>query len=476
MVTLTATGCTTLGPDYHVPATAMAQRASVTAPFRGADTRITVNRDLQTKWWELYHDPVLNSLVEQALTTNTDLRIAAANIGRANALLRSADHARDISTQFSGTAQYGRISGEQYLIMQTLPDGGLYDIGFNAAYQIDLFGQISRSLEAARGDQEVSQATYDTVQITIAAETVRSYAAACSTGRELKIAEHALSLQQESVALKQRLYDGGRAMTLEVSRAQAERDQEQAMIPALQARQQVALYRLAVLTGKPPAEFPRQVASCTSEPELKAPIPIGDGASLIQRRPDVRRAERALAAATARIGVAMADMYPHIQLGASIGSTGLSNHLFRSDTMRFGIGPLISWSFPDRDLAKIHIALAKSDQEATFARFDGAVLNALQEIEGALTMYSQDVNRRDALRTSHEHLAQAQQDAWTLYHQGRVNYVPVVAAERALVAAEHRLAEAEAKISADQIVLFLALGGGWEGDGPQAPTSLGSQP
>lgn len=466
---LMVAGCTTLGPDYHVPATAVAKRASAVAPFMGADASNTANDGIKGKWWELYDDPILNGLVEQALATNTDLRVAAANIGRANALLRNADYAREISTQVSGTAQYGRFSGEQYLVMQTLPNGGLYDIGFNAGYQLDLFGQIKRSIEAAKADREVSLATYDAVQITVAAETARSYAEVCSTGRELGIAQHALVLQQEAVILKQRLFQGGRAMALDVTQAQAQRDQQQSIIPVLQAQQQVALYRLAVLTGKPPAEFPRQVANCTSEPELKSPIPIGDGAALIKRRPDVRMAERALAAATARIGVAMADMYPKIQLGASIGSTGLTDHLFRSDTMRFGLGPLISWDFPNRDLAKVHIALAKSGQEAAFARFDGTVLKALQETESALTVYSHDLVRREALRASQDQMTQAQQDALTLYRQGRQGYSPVLDAERALVASERVLADVEGKVSADQIALFLALGGGWEPDAQLAP-------
>ncbi|MES2000646.1 MAG: efflux transporter outer membrane subunit [Pseudomonadota bacterium] len=465
---LLMTGCTTLGPDYHVPDAAVAKRASAAAPFMGADARITANNEVPGKWWQLYDDPMLNKLVEQALAANTDLRVAAANIGRADAALRGAEHARAISTQISGGAEYGRFSGEQYLVMHTLPDGGTYDIGFNAAYQLDLFGQVKRSIEAARADSEVSQATYDAVRITVAAETARAYAAVCATGHGLVVAQHALALQQQGVELTRRLFHGGRAIALDVTQSQAQLDQLQATIPALQAQQRVALYRLAVLTGKPPAAFPRQLANCTREPELKAPIPVGDGAALIKRRPDVRAAERALASATAHIGVAMADLYPKIQLGASFGSTGLTDNLFRSDTMRFGLGPLISWEFPDRERAQVRIALAKSGQQAAFARFDGAVLTALRETESALTIYSHDLLRREALRASHEQTAQALRDALTLYRLGRQAYLPVLGAERAAVASEQVLAEADSKIAADQIALFLALGGGWGADAHQA--------
>lgn len=465
---LLSAGCTTLGPDYHVPNGAVAKRASASASFMGLAVNTTVNQALPDTWWQLYDDPTLNALIEQALATNTDLRVAAANIGRANALLRHADHAREISTQVSGTAQYGRFSGEQYMVMQTLPDGGLYDIGFNAAYQLDLFGQVKRSIEAANADREVSLATYQAVRITVAAETARSYVEVCSTGHELAVARHALTLQQQTMTVQQRLKQGGRATTLDVTQAEAQVDQQRATIPALQAQQQVALYRLAVLTGKPPAEFPHQIAACAHEPELKTPIPVGDGAALLKRRPDVRGAERALAAATARIGVAMADMYPNIQLGASLGSTGLTDHLFRSDTMRFGLGPLISWNFPDRNLAKINIVLTQSGQQAALARFDSTVLKALQETESALTVYSHEMMRRESLLANQQQLAQAHQDAMILYRQGRESYLPVLDTERALVASERILAEEDGKISADQIALFLALGGGWE---PNVPTA-----
>lgn len=465
---LLTAGCTTLGPDYRVPDAAVAKRASAAAPFMGAGAGISANAVLPDKWWQLYDDPLLNTLLEQALAANTDLRIAAANIGRADAALRGVAHQRSVSTGFSGGVEYGRFSGEQYLVMHTLPDGGLYDIGFNAAYQLDLFGQIKRSIEAARADSEASRAAYDVVRITVAAETVRSYAEVCSTGRELGVARHALALQQQRLDLAQRLFRGGRAIALDVTQSQAQLDAWQATIPALQAQQRVALYRLAVLTGKPPAEFPPQLANCTSELMLKTPIPVGDGAALIKRRPDVRAAERMLASATAHIGIAMADMYPKIQLGASVGSTGLTDNLFRSDTLRFGLGPLISWEFPNRELAKVRIALAKSGQEAALARFDGTVLAALKETESALTVYSHDLVRRDALQAGHDQLAQAERDAQTLFRLGREAYLPVLDAQRALVASEQGLAEADSKIAADQISLFLALGGGWGTDAAPA--------
>lgn len=461
-------GCTILGPDYHVPDTAVAKHESAVAPFMGADARTTTDTVLPDKWWQLYDDPQLNILVEQALAANTDLRVAAANIGRVDAALRGAEHARSISTKFSGGAEYGRFSGEQYLVMHTLPDGGMYDIGFNAAYQLDLFGQVKRSIEAAKADSEVSRAAYVVVRITVAAETVGSYAAVCATGRELEITRHAMVLQQQGVELIQRLFQGGRAIALDVTQSQVQLDQLRAMLPELQAQQQVALYRLAVLTGKPPAEFPRQVAGCKSEPELHALIPIGDGAALIKRRPDVRAAERTLAAATARIGVAMADMYPKIILGASLGSTGLTDNLFRSDTMRYGLGPLISWEFPNRELAQVRIAMSESGQEAALAHFDGTVLTALQETESALTVYAHDLERRTALRESHQQVMQAEQEARKLYQLGRRAYLPVLDAERTLAASEQMLAGIDSKIAVDQIALFLALGGGWGVDVHQA--------
>ena len=187
------------------------------------------------------------------------------------------------------------------------------------------------------------QAAFDFTRVTIAAETARAYVDACNAGRQLDVAEQSVAIQEQTFDLTRRLVTGGRGTALDTAQAGSLLEQTRAQLPTLQALQRTALYRLSVLTGRPPAEFPRAVAECASSPTLAEPIPVGNGVTLLARRPDIRQAERELAAATARVGVATAELYPDITLGGSIGSTASSlGSLFSGDGLRFGLGPLIS--------------------------------------------------------------------------------------------------------------------------------------
>src|SRR5690606_12030416 len=234
-------------------------------------------------------------------------------------------------------------------------------------------------------------------------------------------------------------------------------------IPTLETLQQTALCRLAVLTGRPPAEFPRELAACASPLQLDRPIPVGDGAALLARRPDVRAAERRLAAATARIGVATADLYPSIAIGGSLGTTATSlGDLGSGAAFRYSLGPLISWSFPNIALARARIAQAEASQQAALAEFDGTWLRALQETESALTAYARGLDRTAALTRASEQAREAARIARIRYEAGRESFQIVLDAERQLTQAEAALAQADAQLSTDLIALFLSLGGGWQ--------------
>src|SRR5690606_29577060 len=194
--------------------------------------------------------------------------------------------------------------------------------------------------------------------------------------------------------LTRRLLDAGRGTALEVSSAGALLEQLRAQLPALEAQRQAQLYRLAVLMGRPPADFPQEAAACASLPLLAEPLPVGDGASLLARRPDLREAERRLAAATARIGLATAQLYPSVSFVGSAGATALAvDDLDNSDAVRWSFGPLLRWSFPNRTVARTRVVQAEADAEAALAAFDGAWLNALHEVEGALADYAKELER-----------------------------------------------------------------------------------
>ncbi len=449
---LTLAACTTVGPDYRSPA----PQAPAQTGFVGTVSPAFTGDEPPGRWWSLFQDPVLDGLVEQALARNTDLRVAAANLAQARAALRETRAGRLPSTTVSGTAGYADQPG---------PGGAdtTFDAGFDVGYQLDLFGRIRRATEASRADVEAVQAAFDLTRVTVAAETARAYADACSAGRQLDVARDTVRIQEQTFDLTQRLLEGGRATALETSQAGALLEQSRAAIPTLEAQRQTALYRLSVMTGRPPAEFPRIVAACATPPALDRPIPVGDGASLLARRPDIRAAERELAAATARIGVATAELYPNISLGASLGSTASSlGGLVSGDGFRFSLGPLISWSFPNVAVARSRIAQAEAGADAALARFDGTWLRALEETESALTRYARELDRVAALRRARANGQEAARIARLRYQAGRESFQIVLDAERTVAQTEAALASAEAQLSNNAISLFLALGGGWQ--------------
>jgi NodT family efflux transporter outer membrane factor (OMF) lipoprotein len=456
--------CTIVGPNYHRPDQASINKPAANGAFVSGDEVTYSTEPVIGDWWRLYHDPTLDALVQQALSANTDLRVAAANIARAQAGWDLANADRYPTARVEAGADYGRLSAEEQLIPggHALPDSGTYNLGISVSYQLDLFGQIARAVESADANRDAAHAAYQATRITVVAETTRAYVDACSAGREFEVARRLLAVQQDSTALTERLLQGGRANRIDVTRSLAQEDQVRATLPTLQAQKRVALFRLAALLGLTPKEIPEAAAMCVQEPHLSQPIPIGDGVALLRRRPDVREAEYELHVATAQIGVATADLYPKITLGASIGSAGLTDNFLKGDTFKYSLGPLISWEFPNRMRANARIKSAQADTDAAYARFDGTVLGALRETESALTVYARDLDHRAMLESARNNAAQAASDTEQMYRLGREAFLPVLDADRTRISAEQAVAAADSKLASDQVSLFLALGGGWE--------------
>lgn len=455
---LMLSGCM-VGPTYV--STAPNQPAQT--PFVSANAPGFIPEQPRYDWWKLFDTPILDKLVDDAIGANTDLRVAAANLRQARAVLRESRTARLPTTNLSASATTGQVAGSTLGTNNAGPRGETYDAGLDVGYQIDLFGRIARTIEASRADLEAQQATYDLTRITIVAETIRAYAEACSAGSQLAVARQSLGVQEQTFDLTRRLFEGGRGTALDTSRASALLEQTRADVPTFEAARKSALFRLAVLTGKPPAEFPAEVAACETAPVARTPIPVGDGATLLARRPDIRAAERRLAAATARIGVATAELYPSVGIGGSVGSTSTSpGGLFNSSGFRFGIGPLISWTFPNVGAARARIAQAEAATEASLAEFDGIWLNALRDTETALTRYVAEGQRVDALRRARDASAEAARIARLRYQAGAENFQIILDAERSLSQSQALLAQSQAQLSDLTITLFLSLGGGWE--------------
>jgi len=470
-----------VGPNYKTPTTPVPPTGGAFAEA-GIGKGITPT-PLPDHWWRLYNDPVVDRLVEDALAHNTDIRVAAGNLERARAVLSEQRGARLPTT--GPTAQYSRaqvntasigLGGAGTGTGATTPQSFVFNrflLGFDASYEVDLFGGITRAIEAARGDVQAAQAQLDASRVSVAAETARAYASACSNAQQRAVATETVALQSRTVGLTNTLFSAGRGTRRDVDRADVLLAQTQATIPGFEAERRASLYALAVLTGLPPEQIDAAANACKTPPVVRDVLPIGDGAALIRRRPDVRQAERTLAADTARVGIATADLYPRIQLLGSIGlNAQRGSQLFKSSAVTYSAGPLISWSFPNQTIARARIRQARAGADASLATFDGRVLTALQEVEQALARYSGALDRNAALRRAEASSSAAAKLSQLRFDYGADSFLLLIQAERDRADARAALAQSDAAVADAQISLFKALGGGWE----DAPAPVRREP
>lgn len=454
--------CSTVGPNYAVPDDSAYQRPAANAAFLDTgNDQVHPGAPLPARWWALYQDPMLDELIEQALRDNVELKVAGANLRRAAAVYEQALDAGGFDYEVEAGVSRAQVSAEAFLQEEKLPVFNLADGKFGVSYQFDLFGKLQRGAEAAQADTQVAQAAIDLARVNVAAQVAGSYVEICHANHELHVAEHSLQLQQRSRDITQRLIDAGRGTPPDLARATAQVAMLEAALPPLRARRQAAGYQLAALLGKTPGEVPAGVDRCADAPALQQPIPIGDGRALLARRPDVRQAERRLAAATARIGVATAELYPDIRLGGSIGATGLLADFGEPATHAWSFGPLISWTLPSSG-ARARIRATEAGADVALAQFDNTVLQALREVQTTLSRYAQDLDRLHLLEQAQQQAELASSQNRRLYQGGRTPYLSSLDAERTLATADMTLANAQAQVSQDQLQLFLALGGGWE--------------
>ena len=462
-----------VGPNYVKPSTPLpVTGGSFSETARGSAVAATA---LPDHWWRLYDDPVVDRLVTEALSHNTDIRVAAANLERARAVLSEQRGARLPTT--SPSAQYSRTQansanaaafGGGTGAAQTFQFDN-FQLGFDVSYEVDLFGGVTRAIEAARGDTQAAQAQLDAARVSVAAETARAYVTACSNAAQRAVALDTVALQQKTLGLTNTLFIAGRGTRRDVQRADVLLAQTQATIPSFEAERRASLYALAVLTGLPPEQIDKQADACTTPPRVKDVLPVGDGTALIARRPDVRAAERTLAADTARIGVSIADLYPKIQLLGSIGLNATrGSQLFKGTSVNYSAGPLISWSFPNQTVGRARVRQSRAGADASLATFDGKVLTALQETEQALARYAGALDRNAALRRAEASSTAAAKLSQLRFDYGADSFLLLIQAERDRADARAALAQSDAAVADAQISLFKALGGGWE-DAP-APT------
>lgn len=457
-----ATGLTacTVGPDYTRPQDAKINQVS--KDFIEARGPAVSGAAMPGQWWHLYESPILDRLITQALASNSDIKIAAANVARADAFRAEVADASAPHTELSGDLAYGAPSAEEHLLFgKALPSDFVYSLGAGLSYPLDLAGQLKRAEEAAAADRETVAAAYDRSRLGIAAEVVRAYLDICAAGRDADLAQSLVSLQEQMKDANDKLIAAGRVPLSSRQGFEAQLWRLKSAMPVLEARRKTAGYRLAALLGDVPEKLPPEAMQCRQVPLSQKPIPTGDGKDFLARRPDVRQAESAAKAASARIGVAMGDLYPHVSLGIAAGSTGLVSHIGQSDTYKYSLGPLISWDFPNRAAVRARISGAQATQAAALANFDAVVVNALRDGETALSVYARDLDQNSALRHASADRARARTDSEALYARGRQSLMEQLEARRAHLLAEQELAASQAKLAGDQVMLFWVFGGGW---------------
>jgi len=428
-------------------------------------------------WWRLYRDPALDAVIAEALANNRDLRAASAHWQEARALLGKARAQRLPATTLSAGVGEGSTLQDQittaWLGGNSIRTGPRYDLGGDVSWELDLTGRLKAQMRAARADVQASAALLDGVRIAVAADVTGAWLRACGSAHQVAVARDLLAQARQGRDLTEALRASGAAMPADVIRADAEADAIAATIPMLEAAHHDALAELAVLSGHLPTDVPQAAAACTRVPALAAEPPVGDGYALLRRRPDLRAAENRLAASTARIGVAVGDLYPHIALSAQQAvSSPTVDGLGARSNMVWRIGPLLDWSFPNVGMARARVRQARAGEAAALAAYDGAILNAFKEVNQAARDYGAVLERQAALA----HAAQRSASAEVLTrHQraaGGATALEILSAQRGASEAAAALADADLDVAAAQVRLFKALGGGWEEAPPVSQSDL----
>ncbi|AIG00682.1 multidrug transporter [Pseudomonas fluorescens] len=455
--------------------------APLTVPAAPQLSRGAATQALPERWWQLYRDPQLDLWVEQALNHNKDLEAAAAHVDALLARLEQVDRERRPSTLLTDGVGYGRRRDDQTLAQATGERADAewsHTPGFSLSYTLDLWGEVRYRLAAARANADAARALEDEWRVTVAAQTTRAYGQACVYAFSHQVQRHWVQVLQRSVDVTRKLQQAGAATALDLARLNGLLEETRAPLPMLAARHQAALYELAVLSGVPPLEVARQ--TCSQRLQLQVPLPVGDGWALVQRRADIRRAERQLQAATLVIGVARAELYPRVTFGAGLESSASSlGTLGDSEALVYSVGPLLSWRFPNRGVALAQVGQRRAQAREAQAHFDGTVLGALKQVEQALALYQGEQQRRQALQAALDNSQQAFELATRRYRAGALDALQLLDSERSLANLEATLARADLRLINRQVDLFQALGGGWQRDDQPQPlplAALGAQP
>jgi len=461
-------GCE-VGPKYNALKADVPSRFAITTrPTTNPTSVADAEHAAWIDWWTKFDDNELNSLISRSLTANHELKIAAARVQEARAAERVAQSELyptiDVSAILVGT----RGSAAGYGFPYGLPgaDSSLYQIGFDATYEVDLFGGVRRTIEAARASAEAVEDQRQGVQVTLLAEVARGYISLRTLQARLAIANQNLADQMHTLAIVQKRFKNGLAPNFDLVRANAQVDATESSIPPLQSGIRQTIYALSVLLGEDPPALTSELLAAAPIPPVPPQIPIGLPSELLKRRPDVREAERVIAAATAVQGVATSDLFPHLILGGTAGvDSQKASKLFSQHDPSSGFylaGPLANWTIFDGGRRRANVDRSKAQVTAAIHAYEATVLGALQDVDNALVAYSHDQARRDSLDTLVTENQQAVRIAQAEYSNGIIDLLDVLEVQRNLYASQDALAQATQTVSTDLVALYKALGGGWE--------------
>lgn len=464
-------GCA-VGPDFRAPeppeAGAQFARAEPSAVPQQASPEIGSD----AAFWRQFQDAQLTQLVEQALRANQELRGALARLDAAQALLSESRLDQLPTLTLSGQALQQRRSESQASSgAQSGPRSQRsYSAGINASWELDLFGRVRRNIEAGSADLRASAADLAALQVAIAAQVAASYADLRGWQQRLHLAEANAANQQDTLRLVQLRLAHGSGTDFDLARAQAQLETTRSRIPALQARIAMEQHRLAVLTGQVPEALIAALDAPAALPQLPQSIAPGTPADLLRRRPDVAAAEARLHAATARVGVATAELFPRLSLGGLLGSSALSTGaLFEAGSASRSVFLGVDWSFLDVGRVRARIAASEAGAQVALAQYQQSVLLALEDTENALVLLTRTRTEDAHLAQAAEQRARAEQLAQRRYRLGSVGLYEVLDAQRDLYAAQDAAADSRARGLRAAVALYQALAGGWEGQPPAKP-------
>ncbi len=464
-----STACMTVGPDYVEPdpATPDAWHTAATAGFsHGTAT-------LQT-WWLEFNDPVLTDLIQRSTTGNLGLREALWRVEEARALAGVAGSATSPQVALDGQSSRSQPS-DNGLGADFAPPGGfdaqtMHDYGVGASWEIDLFGRIRRQVEAADAAAQGTVEAYRDVMVSLYAEVALAYIDVRTSQERIELARANVLGQEDTMQLTTDRFAVGLVSALDVAQAESNLANTRSLIPVLETRLNQSLNRLAVLLGESPGTLHDELGTPGSVPSEPETVMVSLPAELLRQRPDVRLAERNLAAQTARIGVATADLYPSFSLGGFLGLQSRSGgDFFDGGSLTWSVGLPIRWNIFSGGRIRSQIRAEEARTQQTLAAYEQTVLSALEESENAMIAYANQIKRRDHLTDSVEATQHSLELVLTQYRSGLTNFQNVLDTQRSLLNRQDELAVSEGAAISNLISLYRALGGGWD---PEAPAEV----